>query len=227
MLLACLVLALMGLIVGPVAAALLVWARQRPARPFPLAVVGAALMLLSFLALPWLSFDPLRYAGLDWVYDVVPLAQVLIERLGLDDLGRALPLWRAVRFLAHPPGWLALALGVGPLTWLAVLLLGAVAFAAAQAVTWLPRPRLPAGVLLAATLALLLLLLFDLAVIDGLGEHGFPHPLTVIQPFLAVHLAVLGPASTVVALGLQIVAAALALQRGEKDAAWDDEMEGS
>lgn len=211
MLLTCLTILLVAFIAGPVIAALLAWSRRRQERPFPLAAVGAALMLVSFLLLPWLSFDPLRYAGLDWLYELVPLAGSLLEKLDIDKLGRLLPIWRAAGLLTHPPGWLALALGVGPLTWIVVLCLGSVAFAAAQAVTWLSQLRWPAWILAGASVALLLLLLFDLAAIDGLGEHSFPHVLSVVQPFLAVHLSPIGPFITAVALVLQAVAAAQAL----------------
>ena len=218
MLLTCLSLFLLALIGAPLAAAVFVWARQRPTRPFPLAGLGAALMLVSFVALPWLSFDPLRYIGLDWLSETVPLARTVLGWLGVDSLDSLLPVWRAAGVFIRPPGWLALALSVDPLTWFVVLWLGSVAFGAAQAVTWLSRPRGPAFVLIGSTVALLLLLLFDLAAIDGLGEHSFPHFLSLVQPFLAVHVNPLGPLLAALALGVMVVGAVQALtQAGTPD----------
>ena len=207
MLLTCLSLLLLALIGAPLAAAVLVWARQRPTRPFPLVGLGAALMLVSFVALPWLSFDPLRYIGLDWLYETVPLAGTVLGWVGVDSLDSLLPIWRAAGVFIRPPGWLALTLGVGPLTWFVVLFLGSVAFVAAQVVTWLPRPRWPASILIGSAVTLLLLLLFDLATIDGLGEHSFPHLLSLVQPFLAVHVNPVGPLVAALALGLMAVGA--------------------
>lgn len=218
MIITCLTLALLFLVVAPPVAALADWARRSEPRPLPLAAVGAALMLFSFFALPWLSLQPLRYAELDWLYDLAPLAREILGWLGIDDLERLLPIWRAFGFLTHPRGWLALILSRGPLVWLAVFFLGGVAFMAAQGITWRPGARWLGAVLLASATALLFILLFDLTLIDGLGEHSFPNWSAVIQPALSIHLHPVGPLITTIALLLQAVGGWQAFSRAAPEA---------
>ena len=67
------------------------WSKSR-SRPFPLATVGASLMLISFGVLPWLSLQPLDPIGLEWLGDALPMAGRLLALLG------ALAGWWPVRW---------------------------------------------------------------------------------------------------------------------------------
>lgn len=186
------------------------WSKSR-ARPFPLAAVGASLMLISFGVLPWLSLQPLDPIGLAWLGDALPVAGRLLVLMGAKSVSAALGWVGVIGFLTNWQGWLALLLTAGPPVWVAALLLGTVALAAAWAVG-VGRQKPAAYVLLATAAALVLLVAYSLPLIDGLGEHPFPHPLTVTLPFLGARLNWLGPGVMFIALGLLMGDALLTLR---------------
>lgn len=178
------------------------WSRSR-SRPFPLATVGASLMLISFLILPWLSLRPLDLVGLEWLGDTLPIAGRLLALLGVKSFSTLVGWLGPLGFLTNWYGWLALLLTATPLVWGLAALLGASALVAAWAVGVGRRPRAAYG-LLAIAGALVLLVAYSLPLIDGLGERPFPHPLTVSLPFLGARLNWLGPGAMFLALGLLI-----------------------
>lgn len=186
------------------------WSKSR-SRPFPLATVGASLMLISFGVLPWLSLQPLDPIGLEWLGDALPMAGRLLALLGAKSLSAVLGWMGVIGFLTNWYGWVALLLTAGPPVWVAATLLGVVALGAAWAVG-VGRQKPAAYVLLAAAAALVLLVAYSLPLIDGLGEHPFPHPLTVTLPFLGARLNWLGPGVMFVALGLLMGDALLTLR---------------
>jgi hypothetical protein len=184
---------------------------------FPLTAVGAALMGLSFVTLPWLSLKPLERIGLDWLHDVVPFAGGLLTFFHIDSLDRLLPFWRIIGI--RPPGWLALLLNAqtwGGLFWLGLeaVVVGGLVYLLAHWVAAAPRkPRLSAPVLVATAAVLLLLLLYRLPTIDGLGEHDFSNLLPLVLPIVFnIHMSSVGPLVMVVGLVLLLVGGILRAQ---------------
>jgi hypothetical protein len=203
--LACLTLAVLALILAPPTFALWRWRRALEARPFPLAVIGASLILLSFLLLPWLSLEPLRVMGFDWLSRLIPVARPVIE--WLED-GRLRPLGvflGPINFLTRWRGWMAL-LFTGNLSIVVLIpFLATLAIVLGHWVTWLRPRKAPAAILIASAGLSLFLMLFNLPRLDGLGERGFPHLMTVMLPMLGAHIHPAGPVT--MALGLALLAA--------------------
>lgn len=178
------------------------------ARPFPMAAVGAGLMALGFFSLPWLSIKPLERIGLDWLHDVAPFLGRLLALLGVDNLDRLLPIWRVMGI--RPPGWLALVLnaeswsgllGLG----LGAVMLGGLIYALAHWIAVRRTPRYTAVALAIVATVLLLLLLYRLPDVDGLGEHDFRNIIPLILPVIFnIHLTWPGPLFMVAGLLLML-----------------------
>lgn len=165
-------------------------------------------MALSFFVLPWLRFEPVSLFGLDWLAEVVPFARSLLQWLQIDNLERLLPFGRLFYRLlgVNLPGWLTLLLTGGWRFWLLIPFLATLVFLSAHLMTWIKGRyligRILAWILITSAVLLLLLLLYNLSTIDGLGERHFPYWSAFVLPFLGAHLSLFGPITMVVALML-------------------------
>lgn len=205
-------LVLPGVVLCLPAAITIIWwmANGRNAgRLFPLAAVGVGLMGLSLVTLPWLNFSPLERIGLDWLYEVAPFVGRLLELFGIHDLDRLQPFWRAIGI--RPPGWLALVLNAQ--SWIGLLglvltigILGGIIFGLAEWTAFRRRQGFSAILQAVIAFVLLLLLLYHLPGLDGLGEHDFSNILALSTlVILNVHLSWLGPFIMMVGLAMVLV----------------------
>lgn len=183
---------------------------RRPGAP----AIGAVLMIISFFALPWLNLQPLKYVGLDWLFDIAPAAEWLAKLLGAGVMGGLFGGIDLIDPIFNPPGWATLALVAGPLTWLVVLSLGAGAYWLAVAVTWRKGSARLGQALSLVSGALLLFLFYRLPDIDGLGERAFPSLAALIAPLTGAELSWIGPIGMFISLGLLLVAGLRAQERG-------------
>lgn len=201
----------------PLAMAVRFSGARRPGVP----AIGATLMILSFFVLPWLNLQPLKYVGLDWLFDIAPAAEWLARLLGAGVMGG---LFGGIGFIDpifNPPGWATLALVAGPLTWLAVLGLGASAYWLAVLVIWRNNSARLGQALSLVSVTLSLFLFYRLPDIDGLGERTFPSLTALIVPLTGAKLSWIGPLGMFVSLGL-LIWAGLRMQFQGTGSDWEE-----
>lgn len=176
-----------------------------------LATWAASLFLFSFFFLPWLDLQPLKHFGVEWIYDAIPVLEIVAGWFGAEFVADAASHISGLDLLFSPPGWLTLLITARPLIWLIVTCLGTVSIVFAwltSAINWRE-----AGLVLSISSSLLLLfILCNLPNIDGLGERSFPSLLAIAVPLLGVQLIWVGPFVMIFSLILMIVAGLVQLE---------------